>query len=45
VRVIYPTEEKNLNSENVTSAVSRLEPGEDTQWSKMWLLQGTNKPW
>ena len=45
VRIIYPTEEKNLNSDNVTSAVGRLEPGEDTQWGKMWLLQGTNKPW
>lgn len=45
VRIIYPTEEKNLNSDNVTSAVGRLEPGDDTQWGKMWLLQGTNKPW
>lgn len=45
VRMIYPAEEKNLNSENVAAAVGGLEPGEDTQWSKMWLLQGTNKPW
>jgi len=45
VRIIYPTEEKNLNSDNVTDAVSRLKPGEDTQWSKMWLLDGTGKPW
>jgi hypothetical protein len=45
VRIIYPSEEKNLNGENVANAVNALEPGEDTQWSKMWLLQGTNKPW
>lgn len=45
VRIIYPAEEKNLNSENANAAVSTLQPGEDMQWSKMWLLQGTNKPW
>lgn len=45
VRIIYPTEEKNLNSRNVAAAVTKLEPAEDTQWGKMWLLQGTNKPW
>lgn len=45
VRIIYPDDEKNLNSDNVTDAISRLQPGEDSHWSKMWLLQGTNKPW
>lgn len=45
VRIVYPDAEKNLNNSHVTEAVTRLEPGEDTQWSKMWLLQGTNKPW
>lgn len=45
VRIIYPDAEKNLNSANVAEAITRLEPGEDSQWSKMWLLKGTNKPW
>ncbi|MCO5238477.1 MAG: SusD/RagB family nutrient-binding outer membrane lipoprotein [Chitinophagaceae bacterium] len=45
VRIIYPDGEKNLNSENLADAITRLQPGENTQWSKMWLLQGTNKPW
>ena len=45
VRIVYPDAEKNLNSNNVTEAITRLEPGEDSQWSKMWLLQGTDKPW
>ena len=45
VRFIYPDGEKNLNSVNVTDAISRLDPAQDSQWSKMWLLQGTGKPW
>lgn len=45
VRIVYPDAEKNLNSSSVGEAISRLEPGEDSHWSKMWLLQGTNKPW
>ena len=45
VRIVYPDAEKNLNSNNVAEAITRLEPGEDSHWSKMWLLQGTNKPW
>jgi hypothetical protein len=45
VRYIYGDNEKILNSVNVTQAITTLDPAEDTQWSKMWLLQGTNKPW
>jgi hypothetical protein len=45
VRMIYPSDELSLNSKNVADAVTRLAPGENTQWAKMWLLQGTNKPW
>ena len=45
VRYIYGDDEHNYNSENVEEAVSRLDTGEDTQWAKMWLLQGTNNPW
>ena len=45
VRYIYGDNEKILNSVNVTQAITTLEPAEDTQWSKMWLLQGTNNPW
>ncbi len=45
VRMIYPNDEKNLNEPNVEEAIQRLEPKSDNEWSKMWLLQGTNKPW
>jgi len=45
VRYIYGSDEKNYNTENVNEAVSRLDTGADTQWAKMWLLQGTGKPW
>lgn len=45
VRYIYGDDERILNGPNVTDAVSRLEPAENSQWSKMWLLKGTNKPW
>jgi len=45
VRYIYGDDEHNYNSENVEEAVSRLDTGEDTQWAKMWLLQGTDNPW
>jgi hypothetical protein len=43
--MIYPNDEKNLNEPNVEEAIQRLEPKSDNEWSKMWLLQGTNKPW
>ena len=45
VRYIYGDDEKILNKPNVTAAIGALSPAEDTQWSKIWLLQGTNKPW
>lgn len=45
VRYIYGDDERILNETNVTAAISKLEPAENTQWSKMWLLKGTNKPW
>lgn len=45
-------EEINLNLENAEAAISKLTPtgfnGDDSNnsaWSKMWLLQGTNKPY
>ena len=45
VRYIYGDDEHNYNSENVEEAVGRLDTGKDTQWAKMWLLQGTDNPW
>lgn len=45
VRYIYGESELNYNSENTATAISHLEPGVNDQWSKMWLLQGTGKPW
>ena len=45
VRYAYGDDEKILNGENVSQAITTLPPAEDTQWSKMWLLQGTDKPW
>ncbi len=45
VRYIYGDEEKILNETNVTDAITRLDPATDDQWSKMWLLQGTDNPW
>ena len=45
VRYIYGDDEKILNKPNVTAAIGTLSPVEDTQWSKMWLLQGSSKPW
>lgn len=44
LRYIYGNSELNYNSENTKTAISRLEPKENDQWSKMWLLQGTNTP-
>ncbi len=45
VRYVFGESEINYNTENLEAAVSRLEPAVNDQWSKMWLLQGTGKPW
>ncbi|MDP2336607.1 MAG: SusD/RagB family nutrient-binding outer membrane lipoprotein [Bacteroidota bacterium] len=45
VRYQYGTDETILNKPNVTAAIGKLQPAVDDQWSKMWLLQGSNKPW
>ena len=52
VRFNYGNDELVNNESNALNAVDRLEitdysgaRGKDSQWSKMWLLQGTNKPW
>ncbi len=45
VRFYFGDSEKNFNEENVNKAISNLQPAVDDQWSKMWLLQGTGKPW
>jgi hypothetical protein len=52
VRFNYGNDELNFNTSNITTAIERLEMtpfsgarGKDSQWSKPWILQGTNKPW
>ncbi len=45
IRYIYGADESVLNGPNNTAAIAKLAPAENTQWSKMWLLQGTNAPW
>ena len=52
LRYYYGNNEKNVNSANYEDALSGLETtnfslsdGEDSAWSKMWLLQGTDEPW
>lgn len=45
VRYGYGDPEKLRNTENTAAAVSRLTPAVDDQWSKMWLINGTGKPW
>ncbi|RMG27027.1 MAG: SusD/RagB family nutrient-binding outer membrane lipoprotein [Bacteroidetes bacterium] len=49
VRFAYSQDELNFNSKNATAAISKLEAtpyGEgNSEWAKMWLLQGTGKPW
>jgi hypothetical protein len=45
VRYVFGESELNYNPENVAVAISRLEPAVNDQWSKMWLIQGTGKPW
>lgn len=53
LRFYYHIDEIDNNSANADTAIGKLEPtefkGEDTSnnsaWSKMWLLQGTNQPY
>jgi hypothetical protein len=53
VRFYYGEDERNRNKDNYDIAIDRLTPteyttqneGNDSAWSKMWLLQGTGKPW
>ncbi len=52
VRFIYGNNELLANEINVNAAIDRIEEtqysnvrGKNSQWSKPWLLQGTNKPW
>jgi len=45
IRYIYGADESVLNGPNNTAAIAKLAPAENTQWSKMWLLQGTSSPW
>lgn len=51
LRFQYGSDEYNNNSNNINSALERLEItpfsgnfGADSQWSKPWLYQGTNVP-
>jgi len=45
VRYGYGDPEKLRNGENTSAAIQRLKPATDDQWSKMWLIDGTGKPW
>lgn len=52
MRFIYGNNELNVNSEKVKEGIDRLEEnqytilrGKNSQWSKPWIVQGTNKPW
>lgn len=45
IRFYFGDSEKNFNEDNVNKAIQNLEPAADDQWSKIWLLQGTGKPW
>jgi len=52
LRYYYGNDEKNINASNYQDALSGLETtnysltdGEDSAWSKMWLIQDTDKPW
>lgn len=55
IRFYYPKDEQNINSNNEKAAAARLEittfsgfgadGNQNSPWSKMWLLQGTGKPW
>ncbi len=52
VRFYYALDEIDFNPQNARSAAERLEStsytspdGNNSAWSKMWVLQGTGKPW
>ena len=55
VRLYYPRDEQNLNAENVKAAAAKLQTtpfsgfgangANNSPWSKMWVIQGTGKPW
>ncbi|WP_247236716.1 SusD/RagB family nutrient-binding outer membrane lipoprotein [Telluribacter sp. SYSU D00476] len=52
VRFIYGDNEQNFNNNNYKNAMNALQEtpysvlrGKNSQWSKPWLMQGTNKPW
>ena len=52
LRGMYGNDEKNRNNTNYLNAISNLEQtdftaqdGDDSSWSKFWLLQGTGKPY
>ncbi|NHE57135.1 SusD/RagB family nutrient-binding outer membrane lipoprotein [Cyclobacterium plantarum] len=52
VRFYYMIDERNLNPEETEAAMARLETtnfsevdGENSAWSKPWVIQGTGKPW
>lgn len=52
IRFYYSLDEIDFNPANAQQAIGRLEAtefsagdGKNSAWSKMWLLQGTGKPW
>jgi hypothetical protein len=52
VRFIYSDNESLLNATNTQKAIAELEVtpysglrGSNSQWSKPWIVEGTNKPW
>lgn len=52
IRFYYSLDEIDFNPANAQQAIERLEAtefsagdGKNSAWSKMWLLQGTGKPW
>ncbi|MES1226859.1 MAG: SusD/RagB family nutrient-binding outer membrane lipoprotein, partial [Bacteroidota bacterium] len=52
VRFPYGNQELQSNTNNAASAISNLQTssyvgpdGNNSAWSKFWLLQGTNEPW
>ena len=52
LRFYYSVDEIDFNKENAQAAIDELEEsgysspdGKNSAWSKMWVLQGTNKPY
>jgi len=52
VRFYYMLDERNLNKDNATNAIDKLEmttysaaDGKNSAWSKPWVIQGGKKPW